>query len=199
MNSKNPNHPKKGATIKVEPITELKDIKLIKRLLKDKPRDYCLFTMGINTNLRASDLIRITAGDVRGKKPGDSLIIKEQKTGKERRITLNENVINAVKELLAYKPYQDTDPLFKSKKGVKALSVPSVNRLVKGWCREINLKGNYGSHTLRKTFGYMQRTLLNTSVAELMVIFNHSSQKQTLDYLCIQPEEIKNAYMQLKL
>ena len=45
MDTKNPNHPKKGATIKVEPITELKDIKLIKKLLKDKPRDYCLFAM----------------------------------------------------------------------------------------------------------------------------------------------------------
>ena len=52
MNSKNPNYPKKGATIKVEPITELKDVKLIKRPLKDKPRDSCLFIMGINTNLR---------------------------------------------------------------------------------------------------------------------------------------------------
>jgi integrase len=199
MKINNPNHPKKGATIKVEPITELKDIKLIKKLLKDKPRDYCLFTMGINTNLRTGDLIRIIAGDVRGKKAGDRLTIKEQKTGKERRITLNGNVIIAVTELLAYAPYHDTDPLFMSQKGNKALSVPSVNRLVKGWCREINLKGNYGSHTLRKTFGYMQRTQLNTSVAELMVMFNHSSQKQTLDYLCIQPEEIKNAYMQLKL
>jgi integrase len=155
--------------------------------------------MGINTNLRASDLIRIKAGDVRQKKPGDDLTIKEQKTGKKRRITLNEAVISAVKELLASTPYNDLDPLFKSKKGNKALSVPSINRLVKGWCREINLKGNYGSHTLRKTFGYMQRTLLNTSITELMVMFNHSSQKQTLDYLCIQPEEIKNAYMQLNL
>ena len=129
----------------------------------------------------------------------DDLIIKEQKTGKERRITLNEAVIGAVKALLDSTPHDDIDPLFKSKKGNKALSVPSVNRLVKGWCREINLKGNYGSHTLRKTFGYMQRTLLNTSVAALMVMFNHSSQRQTLDYLCIQPEEIKNAYLQLKL
>jgi integrase len=199
MNYKNPNHPKKGSTIKVEPITELKDIKLIKKLLKGKPRDHCLFTMGINTNLRASDLIRIKAGDVRQNKPGDDLIIKEQKTGKIRRITLNEAVISAVKELLASTPYNDLDPLFKSKKGNKALSVPSINRLVKGWCREINLKGNYGSHTLRKTFGYMQRTLLNTSITELMVMFNHSSQKQTLDYLCIQPEEIKNAYLQSNL
>ena len=113
---------------------------------------------------------------MRGKKPGDHITIKEKKTGKERRITLNEAVISAVKELLAYQPYLDTDPLFRSKKGGKTLSVPSINRLVKGWCREINLKGNYGSHTLRKTFGFMQRTLLNTSVAELMVMFNHSSQ-----------------------
>ena len=199
MDARNPNHPKKGSTIKVEPISELKDIKLIKKLLRDKPRDYCLFTVGINTNLRASDLIRITAGDVRDKKPGDDLTIKEKKTGKERRITLNDIVIEAVKKLLTSAPYQDTDPLFMSRKGNEALTVPSVNRLVKGWCREINLNGNYGSHTLRKTFGYMQRTLLNTSIAELMVMYNHSSQRQTLDYLCIQPDEIKNAYMQLKL
>ncbi|MCK5232559.1 MAG: integrase, partial [Desulfobulbaceae bacterium] len=79
------------------------------------------------------------------------------------------------------------------------LTVPSVSRLVKSWCRAINLKGNYGSHTLRKTFGFHQRVQLNTSIPELMVMFNHSSQKQTLNYLCIQPEEIRNAYMKLEL
>jgi hypothetical protein len=30
-------------------------------------------------------------------------------------------------------------------------------------------------------------------------MFNHSTQKQTLDYLCIQPEEIKEAYLKLNL
>ena len=194
MTTRNPNHPKKGDTIKVDPITELKDIKLIKKLLRDKPRDYCLFTMGINTNLRASDLIRITASDVRRKNPGDALIIKEKKTGKERRITLNDSVISAVKELLAHQPYLDTDPLFRSKKGGKTLSVPSINRLVKGWCHEINLKGNYGSHTLRKTWGYHQRVTFGIDLPRLMVCFNHSTQSQTLSYLCIQPEEIKEVY-----
>jgi hypothetical protein len=32
-----------------------------------------------------------------------------------------------------------------------------------------------------------------TAIPELMVIFNHSSQKRTLDYLCIQPEEMNDA------
>ena len=54
----NPNHPKKGSSIKVDPIKSLKDIKAIKKLLHDKPRDLCLFTLGINTNLRASDLLQ---------------------------------------------------------------------------------------------------------------------------------------------
>jgi len=33
------------------------------------------------------------------------------------------------------------------------LTVPTLNNLVKDWCRKVNLKGSYGSHTLRKTWG----------------------------------------------
>ena len=51
------------------------------------------------------DLIRIKAGDVRQKKTRDDLIIKEQKTGKERRVTLNEAVIGTMKALLDSTPY----------------------------------------------------------------------------------------------
>lgn len=95
--SNNPNHPKKGSTIKVEPIRCLKDIKAIKRILQGSPRDLCLFTLGINTNLRASDLLAITADMVRNK---DELVLKEKKTGKERRITLNPTTQKAIQHLL---------------------------------------------------------------------------------------------------
>jgi len=60
----NKNHPAKGSKIAVEPIKEIKNIKAIKKLLADKPRDFCLFTMGINTNLRASDLLSIIVEQV---------------------------------------------------------------------------------------------------------------------------------------
>ena len=56
---KNPNAPRKGSKIKVEPIRSLKDIQLIRRMLQENPRDLALFTIGINTNLRASDLLRL--------------------------------------------------------------------------------------------------------------------------------------------
>ena len=192
-NTGNPNHPKKGSQIKVDPIKKLKDITTIKKLLADKPRDLALLTIGINTNLRASDLLRLKIGQVKDLKAGDTVEIKEQKTRKPRRINFNKACVNAIQSLLAVKQYQDGDYLFQSQRR-HVLTVPSVHKLVKGWCKQINLKGNYGSHTLRKTWGYHQRVTFGVDLPRLMVCFNHSTQRQTLDYLCIQPEEIKDVY-----
>jgi integrase len=193
---RNPNHPKRGDYIKVEPIRMLSDIKLIRKLLSDRPRDLLLFTFGINTNLRASDLVRLTIGQVRHLSPLQDLEIREKKTGKLRRISLNRKVVEAVKNHIATLPpdVSDSEALFRSARGAAALTVPSVHRLVKGWCREAKLKGNYGSHTLRKTWGYHQRVTFGAGIAELMVCFNHSTQRQTLDYLCVQPDEVRNVY-----
>ena len=186
------NRPQQGDQIKVEPIRKRKDIENIKKLLADNARDSALFTLGINTNLRASDLLRIRVGQVRDLKPGDEIELKEKKTGKSRRITLNKACVQATQRLLALRPYADEDLLFTGQRGL--LTVPSVHRLVKGWCRAINLRGNYGSHSLRKTWGYHQRVTFGVDIPRLMVCFNHSTQRQTLDYLCIQPEEIKDVY-----
>ena len=188
----NVNHPKKGSRIKVEPIRDVKDIRAIKKLLDGNPMYSAFFTLGINTNLRASDLLRITAGQVRGLKPMDEIELKEKKTGKTRRMTLNKACVEALTRLLASRRFDDDTPIFQGERGT--LTVPSVNRLVKSWCRTINLKGNYGAHTLRKTFGYQQRVRFGVGLPELMVCFNHSTQRQTLDYLCIQPEEVRSVY-----
>jgi integrase len=194
--SGNNNHPAKGSKIKVKPIKKLKDVETIKKLLRDKPRDLALFTIGINTNLRASDLLRLKVSQVRYLKPteGENEIeIVEKKTGKLRRITLNKSCIESIRNLLNTNFYSDSDYLFQSQRR-EVLTVPSMIRLVKSWCRAINLNGNYGSHTLRKTWGYHQRVTFGVDLPRLMVCFNHSTQRQTLDYLCIQPEEIKDVY-----
>lgn len=193
LKPRNYNRPKKGSRIKVEPIKKTKHIKTIKAMLASKPRDLALFTIGINTNLRASDLLRITVGQVKDLKSNEDIELKERKTGKVRLITLNKACIMAIQGLLETGEYTDKDYLFKSQRG-PVLKVSTINNMVKEWCRAINLKGNYGSHTLRKTWGYHQRVTFKTELPVLMECFNHSNQKQTLTYLCIQPEEIKNVY-----
>jgi integrase len=194
------NHPRKGSSIRVDPIRDPKDIRLIKKILAERPRDFALFVLGINTNLRASDLLRIRISDVRYLKPGEYFTLREKKTAKLRSITLNKAVFEAIVLLLgSLSSIDDSDYLFQSRKKCSAsggmLTVSYLNSLVKSWCREINLRGNYGAHTLRKTFGYVHRTVFGTDIPTLMEMFNHSSQRQTLTYLGIQSSEIRDAYL----
>jgi site-specific recombinase XerD len=151
-----------------------------------------LFTIGINTNLRASDLLRIKVHQVKDLEPNDEIVLNEKKTKKERRINLNKACISAIQQLLASKSYNDADYLFTGQRGV--LTVATVGQKVKSWCRTINLSGNYASHSLRKTWSYHQRVSFGTDLPTLMECLNHSTQKQTLAYMCVQPDEIKNVY-----
>lgn len=204
VRSRNANHPKKGSTTKVEPIRDLKAIKRIKKLLVDNPRDLALFTLGINTAYRANELLSLTVGQVAGLHPGDTLEIRQSKQGKVRITTLNQTAYEALRDWLAVHPDPMPDrPLFRSQKG-GALSVSTVTNLVKEWCANVGLHGQYGSHTLRKTWGF-HRLRGETNVPAhmvlpmLMVAFGHSSQQQTLDYLCIQSEEIAGLYLAMEL
>ena len=177
----------------VEPIRDLKDIARMKKYLYKNPRDHYLFTLGINTNLRASDLMGIKVSQVKDLKVMGELVIREQKTGKCRRISLNKSCTDTIQRLLRSKTYLPAEFLFKTRKSA-VMTVPSVSRLVKKWCRDIGLKGNFAAHSLRKSWGYHQRVTFGVPLHILMDCFNHSSQKQTLAYLCIQPEEIKKVY-----
>jgi len=194
----NSNAPKKGMSTRVDPIKRPEDIRAIKVMLSDSPRNYCLFTLGINTNLRASDLCRLTVEQVVNLEPMDEVVLKEKKTGKLRRINLNESCIKAIKELIdkewrLWKSHRlCNQSLFLGQRG--PIKPSAVHALVKSWCKEVGLKGNYGSHTLRKTWGYQQRVYYEVELPLLMRCFNHSNEKETLEYLCIQPEEIKAVY-----
>ncbi len=195
---RNPNHPPLGSKIKVEPIRHQSDIDQVKALLEGHPRNHALFTMGINTNLRAGDLAKLTLDQVANVRPGEFIEIQESKTGKTRRITLNKEVCRAVRKVIEDKRLGAGDPLFKSQRGRQALQVSSINRLVKGWCRQIGLLGNFGSHTLRKTWGYHAWNK-GIDLPRLMICFNHASQEQTLSYLCIQERQIQEVYLQVAL
>lgn len=191
----NAKHPKKGSAIKVEPIRDLAAIAQIKALLADQPRDLCLFTFGINTAYRAGEILSLRVAQVDYLNAGDRLDLKQTKTRKYRAITVNRAVASALSAWLAVHPDpRPNAPLFQSRKTGKALTVSAVNKLVKRWCAAIALNGNYGSHTVRKTWGYHQRIQMNQPIPLLMAAFGHSIQAQTLDYLCIQETEIQELY-----
>ena len=79
------------------------------------------------------------------------------------------------------------------------MGVQTLSRLVKRWCKDAGLNGNYASHSLRKTWGFMQRKQGRADVPLLMRAFGHATQQQTMDYLCIQDDEIDALYTELEL
>ena len=114
----NPNRPQKGSSIKVEPIRKKSEVRRIKELLSKNPTHLCLFTVGINTGFRCSDLLRITVSMVKDLHIGGEISIKEKKTGKFRKVNLNEGVINDINRLLESKDYSDD--------GLICIKVPKV-------------------------------------------------------------------------
>jgi len=189
----NQNHPVKGSSINIEPIRSKTDINNLKTILKDKPFDYALFVMGINTNLRASDLLNIKVNQVNDLKAGDSIEIRERKTGKKKLVTLNGNALEAIKGLLQSREYDLDDYLFIGQRG-SVISVPALNLKVKRWMKRLNVKGNFGTHSLRKTWAYHQYKFNNAPLPMLMKALNHSSQAVTLRYIGIQEKEIADLY-----
>jgi len=193
---RNANHPKPGSILKTEPIKTLKDVKAIKKLLAGNKRDVCLFVCSISWMTRASETLSIRVSQIRGLKVGESFVLREQKTGKLRTITLSKSCHEAIQALLASMGDKATDDayLFQSRKG-GALTVSTLGSKVKAWCQSIRLVGNHSSHTLRKTGAYLNRVCYGVDLATLTQVLGHSTQKMTMNYICIQPEEVQSCYL----
>ena len=191
----NANHPKKGDRIKVDPIRKIKDIKAISKLTQSNPRNHLLFIMGINNGLRAGGLIKLKVKDVRYMKVGDTLPIKESKTGKDNILVVNKTVYKALQNYLDKIRPENGEYLFASRKGTGHLQSQAVSKLVKKWASAINLNGNYGAHTLRKTWGYIQRTVHGVGFEIICKRYNHSSPAVTMRYLGIQDKEVHSTLM----
>ena len=183
--------------MRVDPIIDLRHVRSIKRLLADSPRDKLLFVMGVNSGLRVQDLLALRVGDVRDLKLGDRIPIREKKTGKPNVLIANKEIVAGLEEYLGTAEAADvTHFLFKSRKGKNyPLTTLTVTKKVKAWTAALNLKGNFGAHTLRKTWTYHQRREFGVSWEVLAKRLNHSNPSVTRRYLGIQDEEVEEVLM----
>lgn len=192
----------------VEPLKNIKDINKVKQFLmgKENKRDYMLFVVGINVGLRAGDLLNLKIKDVVDDNGHvkNSVYIIEGKTEKPREFTLNKSAKDAIKLYLdTLKSIDVEDYLFKSRKSTGPLTVEAAHKLIKNLLRDLNIKGNYGTHSLRKTFSfhtYINNVKDNPGIIEtLQKILNHSSSAITLRYIGITKEVITDIYNSLNL
>lgn len=200
-----------------EPIKNIEDIERISQwfLEHNRYRDNMLWIVGINFGLRVSDLLRLKVCDLIDDNYHfkSSFCLLEKKTAntrkvkKNRYITINQAVMEAVILYLKNVPSKMDDYLFRSESNRGAnLNQPlhrnSVERILKEVKTALGLPQRIATHTMRKTFGYHQMVMGGNDQRRLLLLqkmFGHSSAMQTLSYIGITSEEIDDAYKGLNL
>ena len=187
----------------VQPIRDKKQIEAIKKYLRGSNlRDCCLFTLGINSALRISDLLKLKISDVidEKKKVKDRIQIKEKKTGKDKNFPIGDTAKKAISEYLGIRgDYSLDDPLFISRKGEKAaLQRDQAYKIINQAARAVGIKDKIGSHTMRKTFAY-QAYQSGIDLTLIQKLLNHSAPSVTLAYIGITQDQMDDVYLNLNL
>ena len=136
----------------IRPIPSSKDIDRIRRLIRLKLRDLLLFNLAIETGVPASQLLQLRIKDLAGLNVGDEISVLTGKQGRNAPVTMGSETHKSLQDYLLKTHPALNDPLFKSRKGKDALSLPSASRLVSSWFERAGLEGMSGFLSLRKTW-----------------------------------------------
>jgi len=183
---------------------ELEEFKDYYRLIESNMRNLTLITMGLNTALRVSDMLKLRWKDVYDTERRNFLkhiTLIEQKTGKISRIYINESLLGL---LMEYKEciFGETEPeggeyLLKGR-AENHLSRAQAYRIVKKAAAGCGIYGTISPHSLRKTFGYCA-CKAGVEPVMLMSIFNHSSFDVTKRYLGIEQDDRDEVFRKIQL
>jgi integrase len=192
----------------VEPIRDRKKIAQIKNLLRGEGRfrDLLLFTVGINTALRVSDLLRLRVSHFVDDRQSikSRFQIKEQKRGKRHEVFINASILEIFEEYLVAYPNIIKDSqhflFFNTKEFdfTRPIGRGQAWKFITAICKQVGLRGNFGTHSLRKTWGYHAR-LQGVDLALIMYKLNHASIAYTKRYLGITDDELQAVVERLYL
>ncbi len=192
----------------VEPIRDKRKISQIKNLLKgqERWRDLLMFTVGVNSALRVSDLLQLRMGDFVDEDGQflDRFSIREQKHNKRNVVFINDSIVEALRLYLAAYPEVTADPsnfvFFNTRTNNyrEPISRNMAWKVVAQLCNDVGLRGDYGTHTLRKTWAYHAR-MNGVELHVIMDKLNHNSLATTRHYLGITDDELEDAARRLNL
>ena len=155
-------------------------------------RNLLYFTLGINTPLSPNELLSLRVGDVwdqRSDSPRPSIDMGKGRNSNS--IPLSKSARGAINEFMTLHCGADASQhLFYSQKDVtRPISRTQGYRLIKSWCRKAGVDGDYGTHSLRKTWGYwVWKSTGNIHMVQ--VLLGHGNPTATCAYLAIDWDEL---------
>lgn len=182
-----------------DPIKNTADINAIHRVLTrwGNVREAECFIIGCNFALRVGDLLKIKLDQVKS----DTIILNEQKTGKIREITINENAKAAINRLVNWYRSHNLEPTYlfqatgnRARKLNKPITARYLNMKLAAASEALQLGISLSSHSMRKSFGY-NAYVSGIDVKYLQMLFNHTTELQTLTYIGITKKTISDVYL----
>jgi integrase len=179
---------------------------------ENNSRDYALYGLGTHTGRRISDLVKLDVRDVAyidNKSRfliAERLEILEQKTDKFISIVLHPSARHALSKYLRPRlkaaPSKGAllnEPLFWSRKprksdGQHRITKQYAWRILNRAAQACGLQYKIGTHSLRKTFGYMLYHS-NTEIELIQKLLNHSNSNTTMTYVGITQDDIDEAIL----
>ncbi len=146
----------------MQPIRDRKQVQEFKEFFRNQPddpnalRNYTLVVFGLNTLLTISEILNLTWEDVfSGKLIKSHIIVKDRRTGKEKRILLNSSVRQAMLEYYPKYYREGGNPyIFPSPKKENApLSRYQAYRIIRRGAEAVGLE-NVSCNSLWKTLDY---------------------------------------------
>lgn len=175
-------------------------------------RNKLLFVVGINVGLRASDLITLKWNFFLDSIEDDEYKFKDfytlqpKKTRKQKKFVklfFNNTIKKVIVDYLNEFPTDNLNEyMFKSREGDGAIAATTIWRIIKNTAKEAGLTNQYGSHSLRKTFGFRawhDAEDKDKALVILSCVFNHSSVATTRKYIGIMDDEIKGVFDSIEL
>ena len=163
-----------------------------------------IWKIGVNTALRISDLLSLKMADVRRLDPKHPAIrLKEQKTGKTRKIIINTAALIVMRRRLDEYPKQvwlfQSDALnLNRRQPPKAINRRSVSRIFEQVGRSVEPRLSLGTHSMRKTRGYAMHKA-GKSIESIAKVLNHSSPAVTMRYIGLVQQDIDDSYTEFEL
>ncbi len=165
------------------PLTETEITQIVKTLHND--RDRCLFTLGVKTGFRISELLSLTVADVSG---NTITVRRKNMKGKRQSRTVPLHSVAKTALLQHINPAMSPDtPLFN-------ISRIQAYRIIRDAALSCNIRGVVSTHSMRKTFGQNVYKRTNNIVAAQRAL-GHSSLASTTHYLSVGQDEVDEAIL----
>lgn len=183
----------KGKIVGQKAPLRLKDIWAIRiRLQLDhRTRELAMFDLGLDSKLRACDLVKLRVRDIsHGEHVSARAIVMQQKTSLPVQFEITQSTREAVTNWIKEGELASEDYLFPSRVHESPhIGTRQYARIVDGWINEIGLDPSaYGTHSMRRTkASLIYRRTKNIRAVQLLL--GHTKLESTVRYLGIEVED----------